>query len=81
VRALTILAVLLAYLVVLSCASSRPGEATPETCDGTWAVRVSNRLDVPVEVYDRAGGPRRIIGTVPPGGERVFYPPGPRDRW
>jgi hypothetical protein len=70
-RARTVGPVLFALVAAFACGASHTEEASPATCDGKWAIRVSNRVRETIEVHDSDRGV--LLGTVPPGGERVFY--------
>lgn len=70
-RARTVVAVLSALVAAFACGSSHTEQTSPEQCDGKWAVRVSNRIESTIEVFDREANV--LVGTVAPGGERVFY--------
>jgi len=71
VRASTLVAVLFALVAALACGASHTEQTSPEACDGKWAVRVSNRIESTIEVFDREADV--LVGSVAPGGERVFY--------
>ena len=73
---------LLTCVTVLGCAVSRGGEAHPETCDGRWAVEVTNGLHKTIDVLLRTerfsvyyeAGEFRVLGEVLDRDVKVFYP-------
>ena len=70
-RARTVVAVLFALVAASACGAGHTEQTSPEACDGKWAIRVSNRIESTIEVFEREA--EVLVGTVAPGGEQVFY--------